>query len=163
MAKTETFTFGALPKNAEELHAFPEADLSTPFKAAALTVLSLVRYTESVDDGIAMLNSLRGPRELSNMDKQFLRDRLRGKEYVAVSYLGGTNPDNEYTPSVPYTITISDNPYSYTNEGYATLYLVSSGADSPRSVTLRQREDKWLLWEQMLLPDIRKPKSKADW
>ncbi len=163
MARTDSFTFSALPKNTEELHALPEADLSTPFKAAALTVLALIRYTESPNDGIAMLNSLRGPRELSEYEKQFLRDRLRGKEYVAMSYLGGTNPDNEYTPAAPYTISVSDNPYSYTEDGYAKLHLVSSGADSPRPVTLRQKDDKWLLWEQMLLADIRKPKSQADW
>ncbi len=163
MAKTDSFTFSTLPKNAEELHALPEADLSTPFKAAALTVLALIRYTESPNDGIAMLNSLKGPRELSEYEKQFLRDRLRGKEYVAMSYLGGTNPDNEYTPTTPYTISINDGPYSYTEEGYAKLYITSSGADSPRPITLRQKDDRWLLWEQMLLADIRKPKSQADW
>ncbi len=110
-----------------------------------------------------MLNSLKGPRELSEYEKQFLRDRLRGKEYVAMSYLGGTNPDNEYTPTTPYTISINDGPYSYTEEGYAKLYITSSGADSPRPITLRQKDDRWLLWEQMLLADIRKPKSQADW
>lgn len=163
MAETKTFTFNQLPKNLDELKALPEADLSTPFKAAALSVLAFVRYTESTEDGLAMLDWLNGPKDLSGYDRQFLRDRLSGKEYVAFSYFEGTSPDNDYTPSQPYTIKVSDQVYSYQNEGYAKLFIKSSGADSARPIELRQKDSQWFLWQEMLLSDIRKPKSKSDW
>ena len=111
-----------------------------------------------------MLEYLRGPRPLSNMDKQFIADRFRDKDYVPRSYFKGATPDNEYAPEQPYTIEVKENPYSYTNEGYATLYIASGGADSPRQVQLRLAKDgKWYLWEQFLLADIRKPASTDPW
>lgn len=160
-----TFTFEKIPENEDELKALPEAVLDTPFKAAALTLLALCRYSENADDGIAMLNFLKGPQPLTPRDIQFLRDRVMdGKNYVARSFLKGASPDNDYTPSVPYTVTVSANPYSYESEGYAVLWLTSGGADSPRQVKLRAKGGKtWFLWEQMLLSDIRKPKSQDPW
>ena len=42
--------------------------------------------------------------------------------------------------------------------------LRSGSADSPRQVPLRLAKDgKWYLWEQYLLPDIRKPESENPW
>lgn len=160
-----TFTFDKLPETADELKALPEAVLDTPFKAAALTVLALCRYSVKADDGIAMLNVLKGPQPLTPRDIQFLRDRVMdGKNYVARSFLKGATPDNDYTPSAPYTVTVSANPYSYESDGYAVLWLTSGGADSPRQVKLRAKGGKtWFLWEQMLLSDIRKPKSQDPW
>lgn len=160
-----TFTFEKLPENADELKALPEAVLDTPFKAAALTLLALCRYSENADDGIAMLNFLKGPQPLSPREIQFLHDRVMdGKNYVARSFLSGATPDNNYAPATPYKVTVSANPYSYETEGYAVLWLTSGGADSPRQVKLRAKGGKtWFLWEQMLLSDIRKPKSEDPW
>ena len=86
------------------------------------------------------------------------------KDYVPRSYFNGATPQNDYTPSAPYTIVVSENPYSYTDEGYAKLFLRSGGADSERAVQLRNAKDgKWYLWEQFLLADIRKPESTNPW
>lgn len=161
--KVVEIAFQSLPKNVEELKALPEASLDTPYKAAALAVLVFVRYGESVEDALQMLEFLNGPRDMTKYDEQFLRDRLRGKEYVPWSYFVGTTPDNDYTVQPPYVVRVSDNPYSYQADGYATLYITSSGADSPRPIKLRQKDDKWFVWEQMLLADIRKPKRLSDW
>ena len=163
--KTETFTFAALPQNVEELKALPEAAMDDPFKTAALVVLALVRYETSAEDSVDMINYLSGPRApISAYEKQFMRDRLVGKEYVARSYLGGTSPQNDYAPATPYTVTLFDDPYSYQDEGYAKIDIRSSGADSPRFLKLRQtKEGKWCLWEQFLLPDIRQPESSNPW
>ena len=160
----KTFTFPALPENAAALAALPEAALSDPFQTAALTAAALCRYEASPADCVEMLNVLRGPRPLSVYETQFLRDRLGGKGYKPFSYFAGAVPANNYTPAVPYTVTVRDNPYSYTNEGYATLYLVSGGADNPRPVTLRRKGDRWMLWEQMLrlLPVRDKRTGAAD-
>ncbi len=111
-----------------------------------------------------MLGFLKGPGSISEMEKQFIADRFRDSDYVPRSYFNGAVPGNDYAPSAPYTITVSDNPYSYTNEGYAVLYIRSGGADSPRSVKLRLAKDgKWYLWEQFLLSGIRAPESSNPW
>ena len=162
-AKKQRFTFAALPKNVAELQALPEAALTTPFMAAALAVLACCRYEESPQDAIDMINFLKGPQPLSAYEIQFLRDRLLGKSHVPMSFFEGTNPQNSYTPSMPYTICVEDYAYSYTTAGYAMMQLRSSGADSPRQIKLRQKGNQWFWWENYLLSDIRIPASQDPW
>ena len=162
----ERITFNKLPENLAELKALPESSMDTPFKTAALTVCALCAYAANKDAGIEMLNFLKGPQPLSNLDLQFLRDRfMDGKTYVPISYFEGAKPDNNYVPSEPFTIEVFSNPYSYDNEGYARLFIRSGGADSERPITLRKQGStgKWFLWEQMLLADIRKPVAQDPW
>ena len=162
--KTESIVFAKLPDTLEEFKALPQAALATPFDTAAMTVVAFCFYPHNKELSLSMLEYLRGPRPLSNMDKQFIADRFRDKDYVPRSYFKGATPDNDYAPQQPYTIEVKENPYSYTNEGYATLYVTSGGADSPRQVQLRLAKDgKWYLWEQFLLADIRKPESTNPW
>ena len=161
--KSETFTFAALPKNVAELKALPESDLNSPFKTAALTVAVLNHYCENVEETIEMINFLKGPQPLSPYDIQFLRDRLKGRDYVPRSYFEGTSPANNYTPTQPYTVIVSDGIYSYSEEGYVELFIRSSGADSPRKVKLRRKGEQWFLWANFLLPDIRKPAEQDPW
>ena len=160
---TKTFTFAFLPKNTAELASLPEAALADPFATAALTVAVLCNYGVDRDATIEMLNVLRGPRPMLPYDVQFLRDRLGGKEYKPFSYFDGAVPSTDYTPSRPYTVSVSDGPYSYQNEGYAALWMKSGGADSPRPITLRRKGDQWMLWEQILLADIRTPAKDDPW
>lgn len=166
--ETKTFTFNAIPNNVAELQALPEASLSSPFATAALTVLALAKYEQSPEDCHAMLDFLRGPDPLNPMKKQFLRDRLAGKQYVVNSYFAGTSVQNNYTPSVPYTLSVSSNPYSYPQgEGvYARLLMKSSGADSERWIVLRQKPStgQWFLNDSDgLLGDIRQPAASDPW
>ena len=57
-AKKETFTFTALPESLEQLQALPEAELRSPFQAAALTVCALCAYGADPQVGTQMLNWL---------------------------------------------------------------------------------------------------------
>lgn len=161
----KTFTFSKLPQNVEELKALPEASMSDPFATAALTVVALCRYGESVQDCIDMLNYLKGPQPLSPFEIQFLRDRLVGKTYKPFSFIKGSSPQNSYTPTQPYTIEVSAGVYAYQEQNYAKLDIVSSGADSPRQVKLREKPStgQWFLWEQFLLSDIRIPVEQDPW
>jgi len=164
MSRSETYTFQAIPTTVAELSALPEAALTDPFQAAALTVLALCRYAVDAQSGVELLNHLKGPQPLSQYELQFLKDRFRDKKYVPSSYFAGATQDNGYTPSQPYTITISDDPYSYAEDGYAKLVIKSAGADQPRPVKLRRKgQTQWLLWEQFLLSDIRTPTAEDPW
>ena len=161
----QTVVFERLPQTLSELQAMPEADFSSPFLTAALTVAVMCRYETSPQDCVEMMNYLRGPRPLSVYEQQFMRDRLGGKAYVPRSYFDGASPQNDYTPAKPYAVTVFADPYSYTNEGYARLNIRSAGADSPRQVMLRAAKGGtlWYLWENHLMPDIRIPASQDPW
>jgi len=162
--KSERMVIGEIPQSMEQFTSLPQADMSTPFKTAALTVVALCLYPENRQLSFEMLEYLKGPAGLSGIDKQFINDRFMDKDYVPRSYFEGATPENNYQPASPYTLTVSENLYSYQNEGYTTLYVTSGGADSPRSVQLRLAKDgKWYLWEQYLLADIRKPESENPW
>ncbi|MGN0543902.1 MAG: DUF6935 domain-containing protein [Acutalibacteraceae bacterium] len=162
--KTEKVVFNSLPSSLEEFKALPQAALSTPFDTAAMTVLALCFYPQSKELCYEMLDYLRGPRPMNGMDKQFIADRFRSKDYVPRSYFAGATPQNDYQPSEPYTVTVSENPHSYDSQGYVKLFIPSGGADSPRPIQLREAKDgKWYLWEQFLLADIRQPESANPW
>lgn len=160
-----TFTFESLPKSVDELKALPEASLTSPFAVAALSVAALCSYEENKDACFEMLNLLKGPQPLTPFDYQFLRDRLGGKAYKPFSFFAGSSPANGYKPNAPYTITVSDNPYSYGDANYATLWLQSSGADSARPVKLRKKGStgQWFLWDIQFLSDIRIPAEEDPW
>lgn len=162
--KSVDVVFPALPASLDEFRALPQASLSNPFDTAALTVLALCCYPKDRELSLSMLDFLRGPRPLSPMDKQFIRDRFMDADYIPRSYFSGATPQNDYEPNAPYTVRISENPYSYEQENYAKLFLTSGGADSPRYVQLRLAKDgRWYLWEQFILVGIRQPESQNPW
>lgn len=43
-------------------------------------------------------------------DAQFLRDRLRGKEYLPLAYFEGAAPENGYVPAPPYVLNVLADP-----------------------------------------------------
>ncbi|MBP5636472.1 MAG: hypothetical protein J6X25_03010 [Bacteroidales bacterium] len=164
--KDKQFTFRSLPQNLEQLQAMPEADLKDPYAVAALTVAVLMRYESSLDDCYEMLNYLKGPEELSAYEKGFLRDRFEGKKYYKVrSFFAGATPENDYTPASPYMVKVRSNTTSFQADGWATLWLFSGGADTPRTVKLRQKKStgQWFLNEIQFLSDIKLPASADPW
>ena len=159
---SRNITFTKLPMTAAEVAPGQDAQM-----VAAYTVAALARYETDPAEAIAMLDALRGPRPLNGMDKQFLQDRFRGKTYLMRSYFKGATPENNYTPVQPYRVTVSENTYSRTQfvDGYLTLYVACSGADSPRPLKLRNKPStgQWFLWEQQLLTGIRIPQVADPW
>lgn len=157
------FSFESLPKNLEELQKLREASLDSPFKSAALTIVSLLNYEDDPDETLRMLNFLKGPQPLSTYETQFIKDRLQGKNYLIPSFFQGASPENSYKIHAPYKLQVFEDPYSFTEEGYAKLLLKSSGADAPRPIKLRSKGDQWFLWEILFLSDIRKPQEDDPW
>ena len=166
--KTFTVKFDELPKDVEELKKRPEATFKEPYYAAALCVAVLATYPDDKDNCIEMLNFLKGPEPLSEQAKQFLKDRFAHQSYVPISYFEGAKPDNNYTPSKPYTLKIQQraNSLEFEKDGYITYYVQSGGADSLRMVKVRKKPStgQWFLYEhQFLLPDIRKKVDDNPW
>mgnify|MGYP006992106652 CR=1 FL=1 len=162
--ESRKIVFDKLPNNLYEFKVLANSLMDNPFGTTALTILAFTYYPKDQELSLAMVDYLRGPRPLSMLDKQFIADRFREKDYVPRSYFEGAVPQNDYEASEPHAIVVSDNPYSYKNEGYATLYVSSGGADNPRQVQLRKAKDnKWYLWEQFILVDIRPCESANPW
>ena len=163
---TQKVVFDHLPANLADLKTLPGADLKDPAKVTALAVAALCAYPTDREACIEMLNYLRGPRPLSGHDLSLINDRfMDGQTYIPISYFEGTSPENDYTPSMPYTIEVVEGPYARQNEGYLRLDMVSSGADAARYIVLRNKPStgEWFLWEQYILVGIRIPKSKDVW
>ena len=162
-AERNETVFARLPENLKELRATPGSDLKDPFKTAAFTVCAFCAYATDPMNGLEMLNFLKGPQELSVYDRQLIKDELEEKKYIPFSYFKGALPENGYLPSKPYVIEVQTNAFSFSDEGYLKMFVQSGGADSLRSITLRRKGEQWFLWEQMILADIRKPRSADPW
>ena len=74
--------------------------------------------------------SCAAPRPLSTYEIQFIRDRLMDKQYLPLAYFDGATPENNYTPSEPYTLRLYADPRPQDCEaGYLRL-LAAMGASS---------------------------------
>ena len=162
---TETFSFSGLPTTLEELKALPEANLDSAFKTTALCIAVLCNYEKDANATWEMLDFLKGPEKVSEKEKTFIKDRLSGKQYKTLSFFKGATPDNGYVPTTPYTITVSENPYSFDEENWATLYVTSGGADAPRPIKLRRKPstNQWFINDIQCLADVRIPTSQDAW
>ena len=153
-----------IPASLEELKALPYASLSEPEYGAALFVIAMMNYKDNRVQAVSMLEFLKGPGGVSEFEKQFLKDRLEGKDHVVRSFFAGTSPDNDYTPSMPYTISLARRDDTL-SEGRISVFMNSSGADSPRYIRMRLKPSsgQWFIEEQFILSDIRIPKSMDEW
>ena len=160
-----TISFERIPATLDELKALPEASLKQPEFGAALFVAAMMNYKDDPATAISMLEFLKGPAGVSEYEKQFIKDRLSdGKEYVVRSYFAGTSPENDYTPSVPYSVT-PERDLSFEENGRARIFMKSSGADSPRMIKMRLKAStgEWFIEEELILSDIRIPKNMDPW
>ena len=157
-------TLDRLPAALAEFEALPRR---SPEDVCAGFVCALALYLKDKDAGIAAMNLLRGPRPMTPYDAQFLRDRLRGKEYLPMAYFEGATPGNSYTPSTPYVLNVLPDPRPQDIEpGYLRVFLKTAGADAPRPIKLRQKAStgEWFLWEYSSpLSGIRIPAAQDPW
>jgi len=165
VAETKSVVFQSLPMTLEGFKSLPQASMKTPYETAAMFVVALNAYQQNMDESIAMINFLKGPEPLSPREINLIREQLTSYNYLPRSYFEGATAKNDYTPSKPYKVVVSDNAYSYATEGTARLLVKCGGADSPRPITMRQAKDgKWYLWEHTsLLVGIRVPESSNPW
>ncbi len=157
-------TFDKLPANLEELKAMPVASLSEPEYGAALFVAVMMHYTVNKEETFEMIDYLNGPYEVTEYQKQFIADRMADGAYVVRSFFNGTSPDNDYTPSMPYTIE-TERGFDQETDGRMRILLTSSGADTKRFITMRHKPstNQWFVEDQMILGMIRTPKSDDPW
>jgi len=172
--KQVTFTFNALPRNIEELKTLEVENrkyFESQYFVTALFICCLNRIADNSADAWEMINYLRthtatvgknGINLVSNVDMQnIVQSNLVGydsngnpKVNGLRSFFAGSSPENLYTPSTPYKVTVVEaaaDPITTGNDGvvYAKLHVISSGADTPQGpLTLRKTNNHgWLLWD----------------
>lgn len=159
-----TVTLSTLPATLSEFEALPRG---TTEEVCAAFLCALNLYIKDKDAGVAAMNLLRGPRPMTPYDVQFLRDRLRGKEYLPSAYFEGATPENGYVPNRPYVLNVLPDPRPQdVEEGYVRVFLKTAGADSPRPMKLRCKPStgEWFLWEySSILSGIRIPAAQDPW
>ena len=138
------FIFNKLPKSEQDIKQM--VDFKDEKYITALFLASLVRFVENADDGIKMINVLRGPQAMSDYDINFLKNQLSDKKYLPQSYFEGATPENNYKPKEPFTVNIFDEDKQI-EEGYIRTFVWTKGADNIRYMTLRQKGDEWFVWE----------------
>ena len=161
----ETVILEKMPASLAEWQTMPQRDLTKPENTCAMFLCALQLYLSNTQEGTAAVNELRGPRPMNGYDEQFLRDRLRGKPYLALAYFEGAAPENGYCPAKPYRLQVLPNPTGQNvGEGYLKVFLKTAGADAPRPVTLRKKGDMWCIWEySSILSGIRIPREEDPW
>ena len=159
----QSVVFHSLPVTLDQFTTLPQAEMKSPYETAALFVVALNLYTENKDESIAVMNFLKGMNPLSPREHSLFKTQV--SSYLARSYFTGATPQNDYEPSQPYTVVISDNPHSYATQGSAKLFAHCGGADSPRPIEMRLAKDgKWYVTGySSLLLGIRKPESTNPW
>lgn len=164
----------SLPRTTDEFLALRDQVAGSPRGGAAMFVAAMIIYTQdeqlgrecltiAVDQG-QLSDGGQGykGKQLSNRSLQSLKTNLGGKPYVARSYVDGATPDNGYALP-PGALTIRFQREDET-DGQAKVFVYSSGADTPRPITLRVNDKGvWKAWEWSSLEvGVRKPVVAQD-
>lgn len=173
MTELPVVELSSLPRTVDAFVALQAEVARTPEGGAAMMVAALWLMAEDDEAGRQVLavavdpgrlqpgGGGTGGRRLGNRDLSLIRSQVGGRGHVLRSYLAGATPENGYRlPEPPYRLACSANPYSGDPaSGAFKLFVASSGADSPRPVTLRRGEDGlWRAaeWSSLLL-GVRQP------
>jgi len=148
MANERTLELPGVPTSVEDLLAVRDELAESPYGGAAVYVLAQLAYSQDPELGLACLTvALTADRlvdgdkgykgkQLSLVEMQAFRDRIGRKPYIARSYIQGTSPEGAYAlPEGPLRVRIKEQTGDVTAER-AKLFVYSTGADSPRPLTL---------------------------
>lgn len=143
-----------IPSIPSDLDAFLELrdDLAqTPQGGAAIFVTAMLMYEQDKELGLQAFTIALDRNLLSKnqsgykgfVPKRSFQSNLRSyfapRSYIGRSYVKGTSPEKGYTlPDAPYRMQLSTNIHSEQSDGSMRVFIKSSGADSPRPVTLKQ-------------------------
>jgi hypothetical protein len=177
MMLEHTITLERVPSTLDDFLALRDVHARTPRGAAAMFALALVLYSQDRALGsLCVLVSTRN--DLLDDDAQGykgkrlrraraldLESRVGSKPHIARSYVQGTAHSAGYVlPPPPWTIRVREQKNSVESETRAKMFVWSTGADSPRPISL-ERNDKglWKAYEWSSLEvDVRPPARASD-
>ncbi len=176
MRTQKTLTVEKQPQSVEEFLSLREKIGYNPEGGAVMFLLALKTYVENPQLGkqflvLSVAKNRLVPGDFYkgyalNRNDMYLADRLEKYPYVPYSYISGTTPENNYQASEPFTYTIifQDNSGDPQTDKYVKIFIVSSGADTARPVTLeKNNKGLWKVSEfSSLVVGVRPPVSSAE-
>ncbi len=160
-----TVSFDILPNSLSEISTLVNAGLTKPEKTCALFMCAVNMLAQNLNEGLQAIDLLKGPQPLSAHDKAWFKDRISDKKHLAMAYFNGSTPENNYTPTKPYTLTFTEDPRPQDCEaGYISLQIKTPAFDSPRYLKLRQKDENWYIWDvNSIMMGVRTPKQDDPW
>ncbi len=158
-------SFDTLPNSLNEFSILVNEGMTAPEKTCALFICSVNILAQNMSEGLDAINMLKGPQPLSVFEKSWFKDRIVNKKYLAMAYFNGSTPENNYTPTKPYSLTFLKDPRPQDCEdGYMRLQIKTPAFDSPRYIKLRQKGDNWYIWDvNSIMLGVRIPKQDDPW
>lgn len=169
-------TVDQFPGSIDEFVAMRDKIATTPEGGAVVFAIALALYGKDQTTGLAALTVAADKSRLSTgnaykgftllaSDYSLLKMQIEKAPYIGNSYVLGTGYENGYElSSGPLRFELSDNAYSGDKaSGRYKAFIRSTGADSPRPVTL-QVNDKgiWKAFEwSSLIVGIKAPSKKV--
>lgn len=163
------------PANLAEFDSFRKENASTPQGAVISLIAALDIYTKDETEGRNALVLILDARNLSTdtspkgykgytvsrSTMDLVSRQIANNPHLIGSYLPGSSTENGYKPSSPpYEFALTANRFSgATNDGKIKLFIPSSGASSPRPVTVqRNSKGAWKVSEfSSILVGVAKP------
>ena len=174
---TYTYTFSTIPTNVEELKQYNISGDDGRYKVLALYIMSLRTWKpENQTDCEEMIGYLCN-RQLSVYEKQRLAEQMKKSKqylYLGNAFLNGSTPANNYTPSQPYSITLTQdsvvdedqvyipaNPSIPSPDQYrAFIYCKASDSGKWIDVYKSSKDGNWYMYKWMdLITSIKVPAS----
>jgi hypothetical protein len=155
---------GTIPETLDDFVSLRDRIAETSAGGAAVTVVGLLLYARDSEGALgrqALTLTLDRSRlrpsgtamlgwDLRPIDDQRLEMRISGRPWMLRSYFKGTTPDEGYRlPAPPLVITVLPDRLTTNKEAdLRKVFVVCSGADSPRPVTVKRNTSGiWKAWE----------------
>ena len=154
-----------LPENMDEFEAKFATEAKTPEGAVKLWLEAAFLYQDSATRNLGRNMLLK---VMKNLPQDFERnsvhatmvDRIKNLPEVQRSFCAGSSPENNYKADPNNCeLTISKSKEGF-EDGYWNVFLISSGADSPRQVTLYKDGDHLVVSSAAALYMSIKPAKK---
>jgi hypothetical protein len=163
----------SMPETFEDFLRIRDSLAKTAGGGAACMALALLVYGRDRDTGVECITAIADESRLDpskeglsgwklrNRDLRLFEDQLEGRPWLAASYVSGTSPETGYElGSGPLAFDVRLDPVVPGGKhDRAKVFIVSSGADSPRPLTVaRDGDGIWKVAEwSSILVGVRPP------
>lgn len=175
--QAQDISIEAIPTNMDQFLEIRAKLAQTPQGGAAVFILSMLLYEREPELGMQAFTIALDRHKLAKNNpgyKGYVPDQtfqnnvksyLAPRSYIARSYILGTSPEQGYQMGKPpYKMQFSSNAHSEQSDGSMRIFIKSSGADSPRPVTLKKNNRG--IWKvsnySSLFMGIRSPATEID-
>lgn len=146
------FAWAKLPADMQEFSKMYETEATTPEGAAKLWLSAAFLYSDASTRGLGrnmLIEMMKGlPKDFErNSAHAAMVDRLKNEPQTQRSFCAGSSPENGYAADVQNCeITVTGSKEGYDGQTWQ-VFLKSSGADSPRQITLIKDGKYWKVWQ----------------